>query len=264
VEAPPRAADRGFYSTYFSQGVLLEARLFAGAIAGKAAAAVRPRVVQVYISGDSGEVAAQALDAELAREGMSSVHHTLAREAGPEARLESLGSALRGLDDAGTVVLWLRPQELQALSRWPAPKATVLVSGLLGGFERAPLPAAWRENAVMAQAVDLPDRRRARVDYALGWFRLRRVALVAPQVQADTYLACGLLSEVLNHSADVAVREYVLERFEDMIERRVLTGYYPRLSLGPGQRFASKGGFLVRFAGSEGQKLVADGAWTVP
>jgi len=49
-----------------------------------------------------------------------------------------------------------------------------------------------------------------------------------------------------------------------MLERRVLTGYYPRLTLAPGQRFASKGGFLVRFAGGEGQRQVAEGAWTVP
>jgi hypothetical protein len=40
------------------------------------------------------------------------------------------------------------------------------------------------------------------------------------------------------------------------------TTIYPRMSLGPGQRFASKGGYIVHFA--EGNKLVAESAWIVP
>jgi hypothetical protein len=43
-----------------------------------------------------------------------------------------------------------------------------------------------------------------------------------------------------------------------------VNGYYPRLGLAPGQRFASKGGYLVRFAQPSGPAVVADGAWLVP
>ena len=50
----------------------------------------------------------------------------------------------------------------------------------------------------------------------------------------------------------------------DMIERRILTGYYPRLTLAAGQRFASKGGYIVRFAEPDRVRLVADGDWMVP
>ena len=40
--------------------------------------------------------------------------------------------------------------------------------------------------------------------------------------------------------------------------------HYPRLSLAPGQRSASKGGYLARFAEASGTRLVADGDWVVP
>jgi hypothetical protein len=45
---------------------------------------------------------------------------------------------------------------------------------------------------------------------------------------------------------------------------RLVNGYYPRLQLAPGQSFASKGGFVVRFADPQGTRLTADGAWSVP
>jgi hypothetical protein len=138
------------------------------------------------------------------------------------------------------------------------------MSGLLGGLEHAPLPPAFRERTHLSYPFDLPDQRRVRMDFAFGWFRIRKVPVVAEQVQADTYLACGLLSETMNHLSDSFVREYLIERIEDMIEHRILTGYYPRLTLATGQRFASKGGYLVHFAAPSGTKLVADGAWTVP
>jgi hypothetical protein len=63
---------------------------------------------------------------------------------------------------------------------------------------------------------------------------------------------------------DNFVREHLLERLETMLSARILNAYYPRLGLGPGQRFASKGGYLVRFVDPQGPKVVADGAWIVP
>ena len=66
------------------------------------------------------------------------------------------------------------------------------------------------------------------------------------------------------HMADAFVRDYLIERMEDMIARRLVTGYYPHLSLGPGQRFASKGGYIVRYATPGSGQLVADSDWTVP
>lgn len=42
------------------------------------------------------------------------------------------------------------------------------------------------------------------------------------------------------------------------------TTIYPHLSLGPGQRFASKGGYIVRFADANGDRLIAESGWIVP
>ena len=112
--------------------------------------------------------------------------------------------------------------------------------------------------------VYLPENRRVRVDYPLGWFSIRKIRVVDLPVQADTYLACGLLSETISHLVDTFVPDYLVERVEEMLDHRVLTGYYPRLTLGEHQRFASKGGYLVRFAAPTGTRVVAASDWLIP
>ena len=177
---------------------------------------------------------------------------------------QGVAEALRKASIADVLVLWLRPADVAALDSAPAPRAAVYMSGLMGGLERSPLPSNWRDRTRLAYPFDLPERRRVRVDYALGWFAIRHIPVVAEQVQADTYLACGLVAETLSHMADTFVPDYLVERVEAMLEHRVITGYYPRLTLAEGQRYASKGGYMVRFSEPQGTRLIADHEWLVP
>jgi hypothetical protein len=110
----------------------------------------------------------------------------------------------------------------------------------------------------------LPDERSLRLNYPLGWFRLRGIKVAAERVQVDTYVACSVLLETLASMLDEFVPEYLVERTEEMLDSRIVNGYYTRLGLGPGQRFASKGGYLVRFVGPTGTRVTADGNWIVP
>jgi len=263
----PVVASRDFYTLYFSQGVLLEAQLIAQRISeagapqiGAAGQGAPVKIVQqIYRAGDSGEPAALALAAELKTRGIA-VHDLVLANG---SAVQPLAEALRGASSADALVLWLRPGDIAALGDSAPSPPTVYMSGLMGGLERSPLPAGWRSRTRLAYPFDLPDQSRVRVDYPLGWFSMRHIPVVAEQVQVDTYLACGLLAETLSHMADAFVRDYLVERTEEMLEHRVLTGPYPHLTLAEGQRFASKGGYLVRFAG-DGTRLIADGAWTVP
>ena len=259
----PVVAERDFYPMYFSKGVLLEAQLIARTILGPAN---HPGAVeQIYRAGDSGEPAAEALGAQLKGHGVT-VHCTVLAAGAHGHRLRAaLRTAARRKDGRGrALVLWLRPADVAALGEVRAGAATVYLSGLMGGLEKAPLPAGWREHTVMTYPFDLPDRRGVRLDYPLGWFSFRHIPVVAQQVQADTYLACSLLADVLNHMADNFVRPYLIEQLQGMLEHRLMTGYYPHLTLASNQRFASKGGYLVRFRDPNGTDLVAEGDWIVP
>jgi hypothetical protein len=259
VDAPPEGADQDFYSMYFSRGVLLEAELIGKHLLGPDGAPAS-RLLQVYRAGDSGEAGAAELAALLRAQGVPVSSRALPADAPASAVARAVRSAARG----EALVLWLRGPDLASLPGAPPEGAAVYLSGLMAGLERAPLPGAWKAQVRMAYPLDLPERRRVRVDYALGWILGRHIPLVAEQVQVDTYLALGLLSETLKPMSDVFVRDFLVERLESDLAHRIITGYYPRLTLANHQRFASKGGYVVRFRDPGDTALVAEGDWMVP
>jgi hypothetical protein len=258
TEVPVESGD-DFFNLYFSRGVLLEGALIADRILTEQAGEKPVVIEQVYRSGDSGEAAAHALAERLAANGVKVQNQAL-----PSAPRHGDVAAAVHKARSATLVLWLRPADVAALGPAPERPGTVYISGLLAGLEHAPLPSDWRTRTELAYPFDLPEKRRVRVDYPLGWFAIRHIPIVAEQVQADTYLACGLLSEALSHMADNFNRAYLIERLQTMMEHRIVTGYYPRLTLATHQRFASKGGYLAHFADASGSKLVADSEWLTP
>jgi len=260
VEVPPLGADHDFYSVYFSRGVRLEAGLIANGILNSESDKAAKVVQQIYRAGDSGEAAANELAARLEPHGITVRSRVLKGAASGKGVAE----ALRHSSDADALVLWLRPTDIAALGNPPAASTTVFMSGLMGGLEQAPLPESWRERTRLAYPFELPEQRRVNVDFAFGWFAIHHIPVVSEQVQADTYLACGLLAETLSHMADTFNPDYLVERIEDSIDHRIITGYYPHLTLGTGQRFASKGGYLVHFSGSQDARLLAEDKWLVP
>jgi hypothetical protein len=260
VEAPPEGADQDFYSVYFSRGLLLEAGLIGKHLLDGAGGSPAARVLQVYRASDSGEAGAAELAAILRARGVVVSSSVLPADAPASAVTEAASRAA----GAGAMVLWLRAPDVAALAGSPPEGVGVYLSGLMAGLEQAPLPKAWKAQARLAYPFDLPERRRVRVDYALGWILGRHIPLAAEQVQVDTYLALGLLSETLKHLADNFVRDFLVERMESDVAHRIITGYYPRLTLSSNQRFASKGGYVVHFHDPGGTALVAEGDWVVP
>lgn len=253
----PVVGESGSYSLYFSKGVLLEAELIANRLLGQEQ---HPGLVvdQIFRCDDSGEPAARALAAALTAQGVTVRDHALAAGAAGSG----LSAALRATEKAQVLVLWLRPKDIAALGSPPA-QAKIYMSGLMGGLEDSPLPVGWRDRTFLALPLDVPDRRGVRLDYPLGWFTFRHIPIVARQVQVDTYLACSVVAEALKQLADSYVRAYFIEQLQQMLEHRLVTGYYPHLALSYHERFASKGGYIAHFAPASTQ-LVAEGDWTVP
>ncbi len=160
----PVDAEQDFYSVYLSKGVLLEAQLIGSRILDPKRDKSVKTVHQVYRAGDTGGAAAAALATLLKTRGVTVVNHSLLQSAAKEDVAKAIGKTT----GADALVLWLRRDDVAALGAAPS-AANVYLSGLMGGLERTPLPLDWRTRTRLAYPFDLPEQRRVRVNYPLGW-----------------------------------------------------------------------------------------------
>lgn len=260
---PPLASVAGRYSFYFSRGLGLEADVFARQLKANRDNPKRAgRIVQLISEDGLGQHAAAALAQTLADVGI----------AVETWRMDTGTRGLPGLKQDDALVLWLTAGELDHLMRRvPAPPAVgeVLVSGVLSGMEDAPLNPAWRQVAALAYPFDPPARWQLRMQRNLRpWLDKHQLPRGDERLQGNTLAACNLLAESMLRLRGNYLRDYLvewLENYPSAMGNAPAPQAYPRFSLGPGQRFSSKGAYLVRLAGANGRRIEPlQGDWIVP
>lgn len=252
----PVTGETGFYALYLSRGILLEAAIVARHLTQQAQGV--KRAIQVLRAEDeAARAGAEALRRTLAARGIETEQRRI--EAG--GRLDARTFDMAPSD---ALVLWLRADDLKRLDGVDPVAGPVYLSAMLGGLEQAPLPAAWKARALMAYPYELPQNREARMAQLHAWLHAHELSPVNESVQADAYIACSALGVGMNEVADHLHRDYLVERLEVIMGRGGFTGHYPRLTLGAGQRFSSKTGYLVRFADPESVRIVSVGERMAP
>ena len=255
----PVVGDDSYYPIYFSGGVELEARLLGHYLSGQSGDARLHRVIQVHEADPASSAAAQTLADALQKAGIPTEQRLVGDQA-PAALHTSLAAV--GARDA--LVLWLRGPELQKLNQAPPGEGPIYVSAILSGGEDAAMPAPWKQRVQMVYPFELPQRQRPNMAYIRSWLKRHNLEGGDERVRSEAFLACRMMSEKLDEIQENLYRDYLMETTEDLISRRRINGIYHNLSLGPGQRLAAKGGYIVRFAEPTGSQLVAETDWIVP
>jgi hypothetical protein len=244
-----------FYSLYFSRGAALEAEVLAKQLLDPS----RPRpqrVVQVRGGDEVAREAAGSLREALSGSGIAAEERVLEPSA-------AVGKALEGLGEQDTVVFWLRPADLVNLSKatpkLPVPNA--YFSSVLAGGDAAVFPAEWKAAARLIYPYELGEQRVKNTQRLHQWLKQLNYPLVNEKFQSEVFFNLVYLSDITMHMLENYYRDYLVERTEDMLSQSPNFTVYPRLSLGPHQRFASKGAYIAKF---DGDKLVADSEWIVP
>ncbi|MBS1158671.1 MAG: hypothetical protein H6R15_1090 [Proteobacteria bacterium] len=254
----PGAETAGFYSMYLHKGIPLEAAIIAHDLGREGPAG--QRVIQVRRAGDeTARAAAEALRKRLSRHAIELDERVL--DGADDA---AFAAALAEIPATTALVLWLRPPDLRRLASRQPEAAKLYLSTLLADPESLALPVAWKERALIAYPYELPEMRTRHTAQLAAWLRRHALAPVAETLQADAYLACTLLATGMNEITGHLQPDYLLERLEVVIERTGSSGHYPRLALGAGQRFASKNGYLLRFADPASTRLVPVGERLAP
>jgi hypothetical protein len=89
----------------------------------------------------------------------------------------------------------------------------------------------------------------------------------APASRSDTELKMASLLQTianpLSRMRSFVYRDYFLELIESTPDLLAKPAYYPRLSFGPGQRYASKGCYIVQLASGPTPTLIPRSEWVI-
>jgi hypothetical protein len=235
-------------------------------------------ITQVY-SDASGRYAAEVLRTRL-NTAAGSIAQRRFRATSPRVVLKEVAAN-------DILVLWLRPDEIEqlatAMPQGP-PAETVFLSAFLATPEELSLSAAWKQRVRFVSLFDdvglQSEIARLRLQ---RW--LEREGLDGGgnrRLQADAYAASYLLNDALGDIRGQEVRrpavplsrEHLLEMLEtrvnkyddstELVDTDSHVAYYGRMSLGPRQRVAVRGGVIMRYASPESGKLVTIGKRIVP
>lgn len=255
TDLPPAEQDDGGYTMYFSRGLTLEGEAAASYLA--AADGSPPELVlQLYLDDDHGRAAAQAF---AAKAGELLPQTRVASRMFPEA--EGFENAISRAGGSGADVLVLWP------GREPEAALKVLAE-VAPEMDRIILPMSAAEPAEDIITGDLRDRTLFTWRYAdpakvlpqsyraRAWMRARRLPIVDWNQQVKGFFAARFLEWAMEHMITDYYRDYLIEIMEHGADNAIDPGPHHQLTLGPGQRFGSKGAYLVRLD-AESRKGVA-------
>jgi len=239
----PLARDGDFYTLYFSRGLVLEADLIAAHLSAQPA----KRVIQVYCDPDVA-LAVTALRNSLAQAGTE--EQTIAHDCRePLPRLAT--------NDETATVLWLRKDQLTGL-----PAGRIYVSSTLLGSELPASPLSSQGSVFMAHPYRLPGKGDPAMRRFELWAKTRGIDITTPRQQAQAFFTCLALKHALNHMGRFFVRDYVLDMLDHAQNLVAYLPSYARATLGPGQRFLSKGGYVLPV--TDGRLETAEAEWILP
>ena len=261
----PEVVDSGYYPLYFSRGVTLEAEVLAKHLLETGPSGQSGTIVQVFRDHALGRLPSQALRKALQGRGGEAVIDYPLPDAG---RLPAdFLSRLAGSERPSTLVLWLDSADLAALDLAAVPPdglEAIYVSASLSAMRRPSLPENWQSRLQMVYPFDLPASREQRLTRMKAWLRARNIPLGDERTQANAFFAATVTGDAVSHLGENFSRDYLIERIEQMTGASLSPSIYPRLSLGPGQRFASKGGYVVCFPEGTTDAPVPVSDWLIP
>jgi len=260
----PVVSDSDWYTLYFSKGYYQEGEAAARFL--RRAEGIPPdvAVVQVYRGERHGRGLAQGFVET--RRGMGlpdpkdielSADATIDQDFWMDLVTENKGAAL---------VLWLGSEDLASIDKLAAAEPRppmVFVSSSLMGESLLSLPEAVRAFTFATHPNSFPeDEKRSRMATE-RWLQAKKLPITNFDIQSKMYFLGWTLAPAVKMMRDDFYRDYFFDLIDMMRDQYYAVAVYPRLSFGPGQRYASKGCYIVQLTSGPEPRLEKRSDWVV-
>ena len=260
----PVVSESDWYTLYFSKGLYQEGEAAAKYLHKIEKLAPAARVVQILQRGQKSAALAQGFEDTWRKFNRPSpVRRMLGKN---EALTEHLLDEIKGRKGPEVLLLWLETGALAALESLEkagnSPKRVFTSASLLGS-ELSEIPDAVRDRLLLTYPHSLPDENEKRIFVVKLWLKARNIPLSNIEIQAKMYFLGWMLPGGIKHMRSEFFRDYFLEGFDMMIDQDYAIAVYPRLTFGPGQRYASKGCYVIQLTKGQPPELVKKSDWVI-
>jgi hypothetical protein len=139
----------------------------------------------------------------------------------------------------------------------------VFLSATLLGKEMYALPEKIRDIVYITFPYRLPDDFAKSEPSFAGLTRSNQYPADYPMAKAKMSLNLMILNKALFMMKGYFQRDRLLEVI-DMMQDDTTIPLYPRLSFGPGQRYISKGCYIVKLGSGATPKIIRASDWVIP
>jgi hypothetical protein len=139
----------------------------------------------------------------------------------------------------------------------------IFMSSQLLGEKSVSLPKEVRDVVHMTYPYRLPGQKTAIEKTVKTWLKIRNIPVTNIDIQSKMYFLGWMLTGVTRMMSDDFYRDYFLDTFDMMHDETYAIATYPRVSFGPGQRYASKGCFVVKLSNGPQPELVPVSGWVI-
>ncbi len=265
----PVLKGNGYYTLYFSRGLALEGEVAVKHLQQNTpTGSQKPNVLQIHDCFASGRIVAEAVEREATYQGLGSVTSICVDDS--SGSNERIKMALNGQDKPVIMMLWLERQAIEALS----PLFTTLnlkiqqiyISSKVSGTRLEWYPSELGKLSYVVHSSELVGRLSAHLMRTRGWLQNNGIeSFDYRHLQADTFFSLMITRRAVKQMREKFSRDYFIEILEHSTEKILLSSVYPRLSLGPGQRFASKGSYVLSMSEFLNQQTTPSSvSWVVP
>ena len=260
----PVISDSNWYTLYFSKGYYQEGDTAARFLRRAKGIDADVPVVQVHRGDRVGLFLASGF--RDARQSMSlppAVEVELASETEVDA---AFWKKLAAANPGAVLVVWLGAGDLESLevlaAADPRPPM-VLASSTQMGDAVTSLPTTIRGFTFLTKPDSFPEEEvRSRLATE-SWLKAKGLPTTNFEIQAKMYFLGWTLAPMVKMMRDDFYRDYFFDIVDMMRDQYYAIAVFPRLSFGPGQRYASKGCYIVQLTGGEEPKLEKRSNWVV-
>jgi len=252
-----------FYTLYFSKGYYQEGEAAAKFLARALALPADKQLVQVYREDERGSAFAAGFGETWKKSGATAVKTRVLRAG--EATGREFWKGLASTYKDAALVIWLGPADLAGIEELGAAKeqpSAVFVSASMLGSALSSIPDSIRDFTYITYPHRLPGEEALDVNNVENWMKYKKIPVTNMAVSSKAFFLTRMVSTVLSNLREDFYRDYFLDLFDVQGEQTMIVTY-PRVTFGPGQRYASKGCYIVTLTKGPQPKIFSQTDWVI-